>query len=125
MQPVRNLFLLSNSRHIIASALLALFVTYTTAYLTYRHVHVVDGVIVVHSHPFSEDADNHSHTTQQLTIIDQLGHLHYLQHAFAEIEQVQFKEWHTAETFYRPLHDLLVGSFSFNLRAPPFTFGNK
>lgn len=115
--------MLSNSRHIIASALLALFVTYTTAYLTYRHVHVVDGVIVVHSHPFSEDADHHSHTTQQLTIIDQLGHLQYLQYAVVEVDPVLFGEWSTAENFYHLLYYSLAGSFSFNLRAPPFTFG--
>ena len=114
--------MISKGRHIIASALLLLFVTYTVAYFSYSHVHVVDGVTVVHSHPFGTDGDNHSHTTKQFSTIDQLNHTHYLQPEVCEVERLLFFEPGTASTGYYINTSPAAFGFYFNLRAPPFAF---
>ena len=115
--------MISKGRHIIASALLLLFVTYTVAYLSYSHVHMVDGVAVVHSHPFGTDGDNHSHTTQQFSTIDQLNHTQYLQPEVCEVERLLAFELGAAPTGYYTNCAPAAFGFSFNLRAPPFAFG--
>lgn len=115
--------MISKGRHIIASALLLLFVTYTVAYLSYSHVHMVDGVAVVHSHPFGTDGDNHSHTTQQFSTIDQLNHTSYLQPEVCEVERPSACEHNAVRTGYAKGSAPAAFGFSFNLRAPPFAFG--
>ena len=37
------------------------------------HVHIVNGVRIVHAHPFSEDS-SHSHSDQSLVVIDIANH---------------------------------------------------
>lgn len=37
----------------------------------FLHIHYIDGVMVVHSHPFSH-SDHHTHTTVDFTSIDRL-----------------------------------------------------
>lgn len=51
--------------------LLTLFAMYQVSITTFTHVHYVNGVMVVHSHPSSKK--EHAHTAEQLVSICHLG----------------------------------------------------
>ena len=56
---------MSKRRYIVAPLLLlALFLTYQVSITLFTHVHIVNGVMIVHSHPSSEK--HHTHTTGQV-----------------------------------------------------------
>ena len=51
-----------------------LFVSYLVSLTFFAHVHVVNGVTIVHSHPFKKGAA-HKHSTVELLLIHFLSHL--------------------------------------------------
>lgn len=51
-----------------------LFVSYLVSFTFFAHVHVVNGVTIVHSHPFKKGAA-HEHSTVELQLIHCLSHL--------------------------------------------------
>lgn len=55
----------------ISVLLLALFLSYNVGITMFVHIHIIDGVAVTHSHPFT--SSNHSHTSSQLVVIGQLS----------------------------------------------------
>ena len=59
-------------RIIVPLFLLAMFVSYQAGITMFCHMHYVDGVVIVHSHP-SKDK-NHTHTKTQLLVLGQLSH---------------------------------------------------
>lgn len=61
---------------ITASLFLTVFVAYYAIVSAYAHVHVVNGVMVVHSHPFS---NQHSHTAGQTLVLHFLTDFHSLE----------------------------------------------
>ena len=53
-----------------------LFIFYIGSVTSFTHVHIIDGVKVVHSHPFqnsSKGAPTHSHTWSQIYLIHFIG----------------------------------------------------
>lgn len=61
---------------ICAAMLLTVFMAYYAIISAYAHVHVVNGVMVVHSHPFS---DQHNHTSGQTLVLHHLTHFYSLE----------------------------------------------
>lgn len=57
---------------IIALGLLLLFATYWSSITLFPHAHRIGNRVYVHSHPFA-DANNHSHSEQQLQVIEYLS----------------------------------------------------
>ena len=57
----------------ISGCLLVLFLCYQVGIIAFTHVHYVNGVMVVHSHPFGNDT--HEHSAAQLLLIGQLSHV--------------------------------------------------
>lgn len=57
----------------IAPLLLTLFVCYYAGVTLFPHAHEVNGGRIVHSHPYSGNAANHQHSTQQLQLISLLS----------------------------------------------------
>lgn len=51
-----------------------LFVSYMTSITFFTHMHVVNGVTIVHSHPFKKGSE-HNHSTIELLLIHFLSHL--------------------------------------------------
>lgn len=51
-----------------------LFISYIGCISLFTHTHVVNGVTIVHSHPYKSDA-HHSHTTTEFQLIHVLSHL--------------------------------------------------
>lgn len=65
-------------RHIqiLAVGLLTLFATYYTIVALYAHIHVVNGVMLVHSHPFNKP---HNHSNGQTLSLHFLSSPHMLE----------------------------------------------
>ncbi len=55
----------------ISMLLLALFLSYHVSITMFVHTHIVDGVPIAHSHPFT--SSNHSHSSSQIVVIGQLS----------------------------------------------------
>ncbi len=51
-----------------------LFISYMAGITLFTHSHVVNGVTIVHSHPFKKDSP-HSHTTVEFQLIHLLSHV--------------------------------------------------
>lgn len=54
--------------------MLLLFVVYQMGVVCFPHVHVVNGVVVIHSHLFVDDS--HEHTEQAVVSLQSIGHYH-------------------------------------------------
>ena len=110
---------MSKRRYIVAPLLLlALFLTYQVSITLFTHVHIVNGVMIVHSHPSSEK--HHTHTTGQVILIAHLSTIQTLEPG-----------GQTEMTVFRPLLYVLeykINTFRakalcaqcIHLRAPPF-----
>ena len=78
--------------------LLTVFMAYYAIISVYAHVHVVNGVMVVHSHPFK---DKHSHPTGQTLVLHHLTHFNSLEAGpAAKIEAPDVKLIHTSYSEY-------------------------
>ena len=96
-----------------------LFVSYLVSFTFFAHVHVVNGVTIVHSHPFKKGAA-HKHSTVELLLVHFLSHLTTDGAAvvFALSLFIPFLLWRlhgiTQHThYYSPYHGVVA------LRAPP------
>lgn len=57
-------------------ALPALFIAYLGCLIAFTHVHIVNGVTIVHSHPYSKTDDgrpDHDHSYAQFQLLHQLS----------------------------------------------------
>lgn len=60
------------SQTITGIALLILFVSYSAGISYFPHKHIIDGKVVVHSHPFSA-TEHHTHSTGTVQLIQLLS----------------------------------------------------
>ena len=94
-----------------------LFVSYLVSFTFFAHVHVVNGVMVVHSHPFK---DKHSHPTGQTLVLHHLTHFNSLEAGpAAGIEAPDVKLIHTSYSEYAVAHATPDYNSGIYLRAPP------
>lgn len=61
-----------------------LFIVYIGSISFFTHAHIVNGVTIVHSHPFDSDT-NHEHTTAEFQLIQHLNAVVVLPSVFAGI----------------------------------------
>lgn len=61
-------------KSILPLLLLVLFAVYQFGISAFTHAHYVNGVMIVHSHPFKDG--HHKHTKSQLVVIAQLSSFH-------------------------------------------------
>ena len=62
----------NDRKHILISALLLmLFLSYQAGFSLFTHTHTIDGVRIVHSHPYA--GSNHIHTDAQIFAISHLS----------------------------------------------------
>ena len=106
-------------RHIfIPLFLLTLFVAYQVSITMFSHVHYVNGVMIVHSHP---SADNeHMHTDAQILSLAQVSEWTGTEPSFVTLGEVSLSVFDTleCERISRMFTDWY--SHSVSLRAPPF-----
>lgn len=109
---------MQRSRHLhLPLFLLTLFLAYQVSITMFSHVHYINGVMLVHSHP---STDNHTHTEGQLLTLSTVS-------SFVGIEPIMME----IGDLYLPLICTLVGNRNIrfvsaleaqciSLRAPPF-----
>ncbi len=109
-----------NVKNIGALLLLVLFAGYWSCVTLFPHVHRIDGLLYVHSHPYSGPAGNptHSHSAQQFQLI---AHLSLLVMALATLAALVRRP--EGRTFLfgplRPARRSFAPMRSCPLRAPP------
>lgn len=103
---------------IMVSLFLTVFVAYYAIVSAYAHVHVVNGVMVVHSHPFS---DQHSHTAGQTLVLHFLTDFHSLEASEPLIVDTPFQPVFLIDyTEHVPTCLLPEFDSGISLRAPPY-----
>lgn len=63
-------------KDVIRIALPVLFITYASCITFFTHTHIVNGVTIVHSHPYSTDDSgkpNHEHSGMEIQLIHTLS----------------------------------------------------
>lgn len=98
--------------------LLSLFLAYQASIMLFSHVHIVNGVMIVHSHPSSDK--HHTHTAGQVITIAQIASFHSVEPergVVADIERpVLYVLGYSANTF----RAVAPHTHCVHLRAPPF-----
>lgn len=108
-------------KHIFISLfLLSLFVAYQASITMFAHVHYVNGVMIVHSHP-STTAE-HTHSESQILTLAHVAEWGGVEPSFVVLTEAVFFVCETFEVNCQThvLEDLF--SHSISLRAPPFCF---
>lgn len=62
-------------RKILRIFLPLLFITYMGGISFFTHTHIVNGVTIVHSHPYNSDSD-HEHSTSEIELIAHFNAVH-------------------------------------------------
>lgn len=110
---------MSKNRYIfIPIMLLTLFVAYQASITMFAHVHYINGVTIVHSHP---SADNdHTHTDGQLLTLAHVSEWTGVEPSFVTLSEVSLSVFDSieCERKSKALSDLY--SHCISLRAPPF-----
>ena len=76
------------SRIITSLLLLTLFVAYQVNITMFAHVHYVNGVMLVHSHPSADS--QHTHTESQILTLAHVSHWSGLEAMSATVSEVVF-----------------------------------
>lgn len=50
-----------------------LFIAYLAGIITFTHVHIENGVTIVHSHPYKENGEKHHHSGAELQLLHQVS----------------------------------------------------
>lgn len=101
--------------------LLALFATFQVGITMFSHVHYVNGVMIVHSHP-SKDK-HHTHTEGQIVSIAQAASFHTTEPVLTELERIQFPLLYSLEINRNISFISTLCTHNIYLRAPPFYVG--
>ena len=106
-------------RYLLISFLLSVFIGYWGCIFGFTHIHEINGVHIVHSHPFSEHQE-HTHSTQELALFSNITHSSYY---IVPDPHFDFISYESLEYIITPkvLTALLIPSCTeTSLRAPPF-----
>ena len=91
---------------LIPMMLLVLFVTYQAGITVFSHIHYVNGVMIVHSHP--SDDNHHTHTEGQVLTLAHVSHWAGIEPVCITLDERDFR-------FMADRHTHCI-----SLRAPPF-----
>ena len=105
------------TRIITSLLLLTLFVAYQVNITMFAHVHYVNGVMLVHSHPSADS--QHTHTESQSLTLAQASHWSGLEAVSATVSEIVFSvsPIRSCARPDAPLHDCQTQVIT--LRAPP------
>lgn len=100
-----------------------LFIGYLACIISFTHVHIVNGVTIVHSHPYNKQTNppsDHQHTGQQLQLYQQFSSIQAEGDIYCSI---QLTPTYVNETIllFHSVNNMFILSptDAFNLRAPP------
>ena len=106
-------------RYIVISLfLLTLFVAYQASIMHFSHIHVINGVMIVHSHPSTDN--QHTHTEGQALTLAHISHWSGVEPTDFALDEVIFEVFDVLEckresSFLTDKHAHCIC-----LRAPPF-----
>ena len=105
------------TRIITSLLLLTLFVAYQVNITMFAHVHYVNGVMLVHSHPSADS--QHTHTESQILTLAHVSHWSGLEAMSATVSEVVFSvsPIRSCARPDPPVHDYQTQVIT--LRAPP------
>ena len=107
------------SRYIfIPLMMLTLFLPYQASITMFAHVHYVNGVMIVHSHP-SADSE-HTHTQSQILTLAQVSEWAGTEPVFVTLAEVSLSVFDTLECERQSQTLSDIHSHCISLRAPPF-----
>ena len=110
---------MQKSRYIfIPLMLLTLFLAYQASITMFAHVHYINGVMIVHSHP-SADSE-HTHTQSQILTLAQVSEWAGTEPVFVTLGEVSLSVFDTLECERVSRTSSDVHSHCISLRAPPF-----
>ncbi len=108
-------------RKLTSGFLLVSFVFYFVGINFFPHKHVINGRVIVHSHPFSSN-EHHSHSSNALNLIQQLSNLQMKNISFGASLILFFKILFVTQI----KQIILVPAYSYKRknfsRPPPFIF---
>lgn len=107
-----------NIRNAIALFMLALFVSYKAGITMFTHAHFINGVMIVHSHPFSSDS-NHKHSDGQLLVLAQMQTTQYSMPEMPEAPQCPYRTIETQVPVKATPHITDAVTLWHSLRSPP------
>lgn len=100
-----------------------LFIGYLACIISFTHVHIVNGVTIVHSHPYNKQTNppsDHQHTGQQLQLYQQFSSIQAEGDIYCSI---QLTPTYVNESIllFPSVNNMFILSptDAFNLRAPP------
>ncbi len=114
--------MMSNFKHtfqqISGALLLTLFVGYFVGTSFFKHTHIVDGKIIVHSHPFSS-TEQHSHSTNTIILLQKISR--FESNTIAKVFQfvTQFEFLRVIADCYRQPDLIFYFHYQNFLRPPP------
>lgn len=113
-------------RKYISIALPVLFIAYLGCLIAFTHVHIVNGVTIVHSHPYHKNDDGtpkEEHSFAEFQLLYQLSTIQINSAAFTQILIVALITGFCFIT-NRPVYPDYLRSVcrKVSLRAPPFVF---
>lgn len=111
---------MNKRKHILASLLLlSLFLAYQASVTMFTHAHIVNGVMIVHSHPSSQK--QHTHTEGQVITIAHLASFHGVE-PDAGVEVVsECPVLYVLDCLTDTFRVLAPHTHCIHLRAPPFS----
>lgn len=99
-----------------------LFIVYTGMLVSFTHVHIINGVTIVHSHPYDKSPTDHQHTGAELQLLHQLSTIQQTDSClFVYVIKTYFTyetELNAQPVFHNHVCKLNKAS---QLRAPPFS----
>jgi len=115
-----------NFKQAVKWFLFILFIGYYGSILLFTHTHIINGVTIVHSHPykpFSESGtSNHSHSSNEIVVLQALSHF-LLTLVFLYVSLTVYRVLVEAlKTAGYHFNKFLKAYYTFLLRAPPFKY---
>lgn len=100
--------------------LVALFVTYQVGITMFAHVHYVNGVMIVHSHPSTDN--EHTHSEGQILTLAHVAGWSGLEPVFTALSEVSLSVFDRLEYEWKSYIPQGLYSSCISLRAPPCCF---
>lgn len=98
-----------------------LFVLYTGMIVSFTHVHIINGVTIVHAHPYNDDSPNHTHTGTELQLLHQLSTIQQIGSCTFDYVIKPFYSYETTLDTQPVAHRHICKAYeAIRLRAPPF-----
>lgn len=117
------MMLSENVKKAIKVALPVIFIAYFCSITFFTHSHVVNGITIVHSHPYKTDANGnptHEHTGTELQLIDALSTFYVAGAIILSILLALFNKWQqTLSTGYVFSAYVRRIESHYRLRPPP------